>query len=313
ESDDENNENENRDASREYLHCKDFEKLCNDCKLNVVETQKIRRKYAKLKEMYANLCVRFAESQMQYNDALKATKCKCVAKCRCSGGNQLPEKVLNFLQDQRSFRATMTNEAELYGLFFDGRKDKTRRTTLKHKVRHTKIVKEEHTSVIAEPRKKHVTHINTGYKQVPLLTEDGEEMIIFDQILAGENRTYHYLDKRPGKFLLEELDDNFCFLHFRFYKSDIRRLLHFDLTLAKFEYTLDILDFAKLDSALATYDSTLVKFDTHRDDIIDIPNIKLKIIITNHVNRNQPLDDYDRVVIAKAIIHQLLVRDFNRV
>lgn len=59
---------------------------------------------------------------------------------------------------------------------------------------------------------------------VPLLSENDEEMIIFDMILNGENRTYHYQKKRAGIFRLDDLDDNFCFVHFRFYKADIRRL-----------------------------------------------------------------------------------------
>lgn len=59
---------------------------------------------------------------------------------------------------------------------------------------------------------------------VPLLAENDEEILIFDMILNEENRTYHYLQKRPGVFRLNDLDDNFCFVHFPFYKADIRRL-----------------------------------------------------------------------------------------
>lgn len=59
---------------------------------------------------------------------------------------------------------------------------------------------------------------------LPHLTEDDEELAIFDYILNTKNRKYHYLKKRVGVFRLDELDDNFCWTHFRFYKVDIRRL-----------------------------------------------------------------------------------------
>lgn len=59
---------------------------------------------------------------------------------------------------------------------------------------------------------------------IPFLAENDEELIIYDYILNTKNRDYHYLVKRPGVFRLEELDDSFCFIHFRFYKADIRRL-----------------------------------------------------------------------------------------
>lgn len=59
---------------------------------------------------------------------------------------------------------------------------------------------------------------------LPLLTEDDEELVIFDYILNTKNRQYHYLKKRAGEFRLDELDDNFCYTNFRFYKADIRRL-----------------------------------------------------------------------------------------
>lgn len=57
-----------------------------------------------------------------------------------------------------------------------------------------------------------------------LLAENDEELAIFDMILNTKNRTYHYLKKKNGIFRLDELNDNFCFTHFRFYKADIRRM-----------------------------------------------------------------------------------------
>lgn len=48
---------------------------------------------------------------------------------------------------------------------------------------------------------------------------------MFDLILNTKNRQYHYLDKLPGVFDLDKLTDSFCFVHFRFYKADIRRLV----------------------------------------------------------------------------------------
>lgn len=59
---------------------------------------------------------------------------------------------------------------------------------------------------------------------VHLVAENDEELAIFDLILNTKNRTYHYLKKGAGVFRLDDLDDNFCFTHFRFYKSDIRKL-----------------------------------------------------------------------------------------
>lgn len=59
---------------------------------------------------------------------------------------------------------------------------------------------------------------------IPLLTEDDEEIALFDYILNTKNRNDHNLKKRVFVFRLDELDDNYCFTHFRFYKADIRRL-----------------------------------------------------------------------------------------
>lgn len=59
---------------------------------------------------------------------------------------------------------------------------------------------------------------------LPHLTENDEELVIFDLILNTKDRNYHYLKKREGVFRLDELDDSFCYVHFRFYKQDIRRL-----------------------------------------------------------------------------------------
>lgn len=59
---------------------------------------------------------------------------------------------------------------------------------------------------------------------VALLAETDEELIIFDYIFNKKNRVYHYLTKNPGVFRLDDLNDNFCFVNFRFYKADIRKL-----------------------------------------------------------------------------------------
>jgi len=60
---------------------------------------------------------------------------------------------------------------------------------------------------------------------VPFLDEiEDEELAIIDYILNTKDRKYHNLKKRQGVFRLEELDDNYCFTNFRFYKNDIRRL-----------------------------------------------------------------------------------------
>ncbi len=59
---------------------------------------------------------------------------------------------------------------------------------------------------------------------LPHLTEDDEELVIFDLILNEKDRKYHYLKKREFVFRLNDLDESFCYVHFRFYKEDIRRL-----------------------------------------------------------------------------------------
>ena len=60
---------------------------------------------------------------------------------------------------------------------------------------------------------------------LPLLTNDDEELAIFDLILNKKDRQYHYLDKLPGVFHLDKLTESFCFVYFRSYRADIRRLL----------------------------------------------------------------------------------------
>lgn len=59
---------------------------------------------------------------------------------------------------------------------------------------------------------------------LPYLTEDDEELVILDFILNTKDRKYHYLKRREGHFRLDELEDSFCYVNFRFYKEDIRRL-----------------------------------------------------------------------------------------
>lgn len=58
-----------------------------------------------------------------------------------------------------------------------------------------------------------------------LLTDDDEDIVIYDMILNTKDRKEHYLDRQPGVFDLNKLTDNFCFVHFRFYKADIHRLV----------------------------------------------------------------------------------------
>lgn len=56
------------------------------------------------------------------------------------------------------------------------------------------------------------------------MINNDEEIIIFDQLLNTSDRNRHYLEK-IGVFDLDKLTDAFCYLHFRFYKADIRRLV----------------------------------------------------------------------------------------
>lgn len=59
---------------------------------------------------------------------------------------------------------------------------------------------------------------------VTMLSDDAEEIVIYDTILNTKNRTYHYLQKKQEEFRLDQLDDSFCFTNFRFYKEDIRKM-----------------------------------------------------------------------------------------
>lgn len=47
-------------------------------------------------------------------------------------------------------------------------------------------------------------------------------------------------------------------------------------------------------------------------DIIDIPNIKLQIVITKYVDKNIPMENHHRTLVGKAIMHHLLVNNFER-
>lgn len=60
---------------------------------------------------------------------------------------------------------------------------------------------------------------------LPFLTENDEELAIFDMILNTKDRNDHYLQKMPGVFNFNNLTDSFCYVHFRFYKRDIHRLV----------------------------------------------------------------------------------------
>lgn len=59
-----------------------------------------------------------------------------------------------------------------------------------------------------------------------LLEENDEDIALYDYILNTKNRTYHYLDREPGVFNLDNLGESYCYTHFRFYKDDIRKLVH---------------------------------------------------------------------------------------
>ena len=59
---------------------------------------------------------------------------------------------------------------------------------------------------------------------VYFLSEDDEELSIIDYVFNTKNRVYHYVDSRTEMFDLGKVDDDFCWIHFRFYKQDIYRL-----------------------------------------------------------------------------------------
>lgn len=61
---------------------------------------------------------------------------------------------------------------------------------------------------------------------LPFLDEiEDEDLAVIDYIINTKDRVYHYLKKREGVFRLDELDNNYCFTNFRFYKNDIRKLI----------------------------------------------------------------------------------------
>lgn len=60
---------------------------------------------------------------------------------------------------------------------------------------------------------------------IPFLTENDDELMMFDMILNTKDRNEHYLEKLPGNFDLNKLSDSFCYIHFRFYRADIYRLV----------------------------------------------------------------------------------------
>lgn len=47
-------------------------------------------------------------------------------------------------------------------------------------------------------------------------------------------------------------------------------------------------------------------------DIIDIPDIELKIVISKYRGKEIPMPNNDRTVVGKSVIHHLLVSDYNR-
>lgn len=51
---------------------------------------------------------------------------------------------------------------------------------------------------------------------LPLLTNDDEELVLFDLILNTKDREYHYLDKIPGVF---DLDNRLLLHSFPFLQS----------------------------------------------------------------------------------------------
>lgn len=60
---------------------------------------------------------------------------------------------------------------------------------------------------------------------IPLFEENDEDVALCDYILNTKNRTYHYIAKQHGVFDLEKLSESYCWLHFRFYKADIKELI----------------------------------------------------------------------------------------
>lgn len=60
---------------------------------------------------------------------------------------------------------------------------------------------------------------------LPFIAENDEDFMLCDMIFDTENRDDHNLKRQPGVFDLENLTDDYCYVHFRFYKADIPRLV----------------------------------------------------------------------------------------
>lgn len=67
--DDDNGQNEKKTKLEPD---KKMDTSCKVCIQKTTEARKLEKKFIKLKNKYLNLCVNFAETQMLYNDLLKA-------------------------------------------------------------------------------------------------------------------------------------------------------------------------------------------------------------------------------------------------
>ena len=56
------------------------------------------------------------------------------------------------------------------------------------------------------------------------LSENDEEVALFDEIISSDYRVHHYIENTGEKFNYDKLDDDYCWIHFRFYKHDIKKL-----------------------------------------------------------------------------------------
>lgn len=64
-----------------------------------------------------------------------------------------------------------------------------------------------------------------SFNLIPALEENDENVALYDYVLNTKNRFYHYLDRQPGVFNLDNFGDSYCYIHFRFYKNDMRKLI----------------------------------------------------------------------------------------
>lgn len=111
---------------------------------------------------------------------------------------------LRLRRARQRMRKTLRSQqkvSKFVGLFFDGRKDKTLKTTTEGNITRTRTVQEEHVSLIAEPNGKYLGHISTSLSSSVAITDkifeflDGEEIKKEFLAVGCEHKCEHGLER----------------------------------------------------------------------------------------------------------------------